>query len=871
MSYTDKNKIFFGLLHYILSEQSNVNWALKTSLVNFTGINGTLNQRRYKNDSVSNNILKYIKDVKPYHVQFDNYIEKYSTKEDVCKIKPNDILYPTIKVRFDAVSTKPDIKDIIYTYTESGEPKNIKSSENETKYLDISLKTIFILKYDRHNKPYWEFFSNVEEGDILYVEKDETIKKFNYIINTQNIGYYDLQELTYKELVDFENTTAANRLFLYKTHDFNLIKDYLNAHFKGLTLDGGDFNIDRFGYDAFLYDFKRYEEPIKTSAYCFIQGNIIGKVQQDGDDSIVVDVYDNIISHSIIDGLVYDDNENIIGTVNEDDYVISYNTKYSQINVGDVSFKIDTEEIIMKPYLTIELKKASGDIVTIEDYSLDLHNRVTLFEPIHLGEEITVTYDPNINLEESEENDDENNGKKIFKYFSNTFEESNDDSYLRKFFDINVFNDNKEYVFSVPESSIKANKIIVEIEKPNGYRKVTTNYTIKDDIIYLPCNFTQEDKTNWKVYISIADYSSIYDKIYTWEDVYGISNNKFAWENYYRNAGLIQNNYGGDFLNPHYEENRPSELTVIYPQNTLFVYTSKANESKKNNFVAKRIFDFDFKNKQEIHTFPKTAKLIGDFNIGDTEIHATANVFQKPFYYEWDKDKLQPGKICINSEIIEYFEYIINEDNTVTFKRIRRGVNGTHIPQIHKENSVVYPYHVFTSENYDVTPSYYYIKTNDIKKLTINGEIENNDLIKVYRTTNIQLLSKIDSSVSSFNISDNSINLPEYDKITNNLIKRGYLFINGDKILFDNIYKYNNYYTISGFSLPLNKTYDIGSKITSIKYNELEPYEYSIKSEKYDELNHLDSSRMRYYITFNRPLNAGECVIIENHNKNVFQ
>lgn len=866
MSYSDKNKIFFGLLHYILSEQSNVNWALKTSLVNFTGINGTLNQRRYKNDSISSNILKYIKDVKPYHVQFDNYIEKYSTKEDICNIKPNDSLYPTIKVRFDAVSVKPDIKDIIYTYTDSGEPKHIKSSENETKYLDISLKTIFILKYDRHNKPYWEFFSNVEEGDLLYVEEEGTIKKFNYIINNQGIGYYDLENLTYKEMVDFENTTAANRLFLYKTHDFNLIKDYLNAHFKGLTLDGGDFNIDRFGYDAFLYDFKRYEEPIKTSAYCFIKGNIIGKVQQDGDDSIVVDVYGNIISRSIIDGLVYDDNENIIGTVNEDGYVISYNIEYSQINVGDVSFKINMDKIIEKTFLTLELKKPSGETFIIKDYSLDLRNRVTLFEPIHIGEEITATYNPNINTEES--NDDD---IKIFKYFANTFEESDDTSYLRKFFDINNFNDNKEYVFPVPESSIKANKIIVEIEKPNGYRKATTNYIIKDDIIYLPSNFTQEDKVDWKVYISIADYSSIYDKIYTWEDVYGISNNKFAWENYYRNAGLIQNNYGGDFLNPHYEENRPSELTVIYPQNTFFVYTSKANETKKNNFIAKRIFDFDFKNKQEIHTFPKTAKLSQPLEIGNTEIHASANVFQKPFYYEWDKDKLQPGKICINSEIIEYFEYIENDDNTVTFKRIRRGVNGTHIPQIHEEGSVVYPYHVFTTENYNVTPSYYYIKTNDIKKLTINGEIEDNDLIKVYKTSNIQLLSKLDYTSKNFKISDNTINLPEYDKTTGKLIKRGYLFIKGDKILFDKISKYNNYYIISGFDLPLDKSYDIGTKITSIKYNELEPSEYSIKSEKYDKLNHLDSSRMRHYITFNNPLTAGECVIIENHNKNVFQ
>ena len=39
MSILDKNKIFFGLIHYVFSEQDNVDWAFKTSLVNFTGIN----------------------------------------------------------------------------------------------------------------------------------------------------------------------------------------------------------------------------------------------------------------------------------------------------------------------------------------------------------------------------------------------------------------------------------------------------------------------------------------------------------------------------------------------------------------------------------------------------------------------------------------------------------------------------------------------------------------------------------------------------------------------------------------------------------------------------------------------------------------
>ena len=78
MSALDRNKIFFGLVHYILSEQKNVDWILKTSLVNFTGINSTVTDQKYEKKSLSHDIIDYIHQVKPYHVQFEQFIEKYS-------------------------------------------------------------------------------------------------------------------------------------------------------------------------------------------------------------------------------------------------------------------------------------------------------------------------------------------------------------------------------------------------------------------------------------------------------------------------------------------------------------------------------------------------------------------------------------------------------------------------------------------------------------------------------------------------------------------------------------------------------------------------------------------------------------------------
>ena len=42
MPAQDKNRIFFGLVHYILSEQSNVDWIFKTSVINYTGAKQTV-------------------------------------------------------------------------------------------------------------------------------------------------------------------------------------------------------------------------------------------------------------------------------------------------------------------------------------------------------------------------------------------------------------------------------------------------------------------------------------------------------------------------------------------------------------------------------------------------------------------------------------------------------------------------------------------------------------------------------------------------------------------------------------------------------------------------------------------------------------
>lgn len=799
MSYSDKNKIFFGLLHYIFSEQPNVNWALKTSLVNFTGINETINQKKYKNDSISNDIIKYVKEVKPYHVQYDHYIEKYSTPIDECNIIASDSYEPIIDVRYDNVSPKPDIKDSVYTYAYDESQLKLKRSEN-LKYINTQDWSVYTLKKDKKGKNYWEYTSHVDLDDIFYVED------INKVCIVKNVYYENLKQ-SIKELVDitkypedkikFENTSMANRLFLYKTKDLDLIKEYTNSHFKGITVNGGEFNNDRSGYDAFLYDLYRYEEPTKTAGYCLVDKN------------------------------------------------------KTQILVGTNTFVIDYPSTIEKNNLSI----SSNINGIIEDYILT-DNRITLFYNTQKDEQITVRYRSN-----------------TFIFVTNSFDESDDDSYTRKFIDINNINSDGDYVLDIPYSPIKVNKISVSIEKPNGYRYPTQNYDYIDNKVYVHDFANISDKINWKVYISIADYSLIYDKIYTWEDIYGVSNNKTVWENYYKNHGLIQNLNGNNFLNPHYEKERPDELSVIYPENTLMMYFSKKNETN-SNFKARKIFNFSYKNDQNFITTTKTATLLEDFIIGDNEIKVSKDIFTKPYPDPNDENKIIPSKIIINSEIIDFFDYELNEDESITLKKIRRGINGSFIKENHPADSIVYPFENINTHDYYLTPSYYYIKNSDMTEYDINGNTSiHEDRIAVYKTKRISLLTEINQNSTSFTISDNSVNLPIYDK-RGNLIKRGYLYINNDKIMFDKIIKNSNKtYTITGFNLPLGKIYkpnDSETIIPSNKFIKLKNNEYIINTERHEELEHLESSRNRNYITLKTQAKIGECIIIENYNFNVF-
>ena len=642
MSALDKNKIFFGLIHYVLSEQNNVDWILKTSLVNFTGINSTVDNKKYKQNSVTDDIIEYIYQVKPYHVTFEQFIEKYSSKQDDVNVTSQDQNNITMYIRYDAITSE---------YDEQG-------SMTDYEFMDTHMANR--LWYFKHN-------------DLKSVYgNDEAIKDY--------------------------------------------IKDVMNCHFKGISVEGGDFNLDKSGYDAFLYDSTLYDAPTITSDYCLV--NYSEKLQY----------------------------------------------KYSKqfVKIGLKSFKLDSDKEIYPANIEI-ISDYNNTQTKIENFNLK-NNVITLFSSLRKYEKITI-----INKV--------NNIRTGYVFVGHPFIESDDESNLRKFMPLNT---NK---FPIPDNNLGSKKITVHIEYPNGTRIPTTNFEKdgNDIVIY------DTLKENYHVILTVIDYRQIYDKIYTYEDCYGQSNNIITLD-------------GDDFLRPYYEKERPSELCVSYPINGLIVYTQN-----KNNKV-NSLYGIDYKDYQYKMPISNslTTKLVQDLNIGDKIIIVEdIDRVKKPYF---NGTKTIPGRILINSEIIEFYDYETNDNSNGILKNIRRGVLGSFLGEKHIKNSIVYTYNLDTVSDYTSSSVSImnYIGKNSENKFLIPGEINDINDIEVYKKSYIELLSDITFLGKYFDISSNNIILP------------GNVNLQSSKI-------YQTVYKNQQFGLEIaGKTYNISINQDCFSINELQ-------------------------------------------------
>ena len=562
---TDKNKLFFGLIHYILSEQNNVNWLIRSSLIDITGVSNVLEEKPYKKDSILQDVVDYITEMKPYHVQFSHYFEHYQTASETIRIPGNDWLEPTYNLRFDALQSYPSINKIFHSVVST-----LPTEEDaaEKKYnLDIYNTEGLVVFNTSDNHFYVRHFDEIT--DWTWIESDEKLSYDGYygtIYNNKELYkvVYDteknsdtLQIFNKNDLEEFLNSHRANRLFYIKywdkenhiwnsggINDFEEIKKELNANFKGIEINGSVFDIEKFGYDIFNYDTSDYDSPTVIYDYYFI-----------------------------------DKNEEIFESQAENPYFIFINTPQIQftyrkefVTTSEHRFSLNPElnDALQSGYTAVVYKCSStGEITEYFDYELlPPYDFIDIFSSLHDKEKVYIVV-----ALQSDEAEEKLQLRYAYVLEGTSFIESSSDVLKREMV---VYNPNGNEL-RIPSAEIASEeKIAVQKNTQSGSYNPFTNYVFNNGKITIISGINVYDH----IIMTAFDYKYLYDKIYTWEDRYGRSNN-------------IVNLDGMGFLRARYEDDRPSEKVVSYPLNTLFI-KRKENETSPNY----TIFMNDFKNNQ---------------------------------------------------------------------------------------------------------------------------------------------------------------------------------------------------------------------------------------------------------------------------------
>ena len=891
----DKNKVFFGLIHYILSEQKNVNWLIKSSLIDITGVNSTLVQKPYKTESILNDVVDFVKEIKPYHTQFSYYFEQYETANEICNVAKNDWLQQTIKMRFDAIKSTPDINKIFYEVVNK---LPINTDEKIDNY-NINGLTVFnkednkfyirnYTKVGRRKTWIWkESDEKITDDGSYYTSADSKMFKYNLTEDDDST----LIEFTNDDIDEFIHRHMANRLFYMKywvrksdkdgsgdwvnggIKVFNEIKKELNANFKGLTINGGVFDIGNFGYDIFNYDTVDYDSPTVVYDYYF------------------VDYFEN----------------NLKKTSSEFTFVNDYDindSKYYQksfVKSGEHKFTFN-----LYSFNNIHVYKVSntGDVTEYLDYDISTDknvNYIDIFSSLNDKEKIYILSFNNNDLNGSTGYGDVNYAYVIE---ASSFTNSNSEILHRE---IVYLDTSTTYELRIPIIEVNSSdKIAVQKETKLGIGKPLSNadFTYSDGYIIID----NEDGTVLDTYNHIImtqfDYKYLYDKVYMWEDRYGRSNN-------------IVNLDGDKFLRSRYEEDRPSEKIVSYPQTSFFAYSNENDVvyGEDNEIISKTeknpktIYRNDYKNVLSyINTSIKTEI--------SSEPELDENNMIKKLYVKNNFGK-KSGKILINSEIIEYKEStpIYNTgDNLIMeyeLSGLSRGVDGStvnagQLPKYepHKLNievgDVVYPYEEdkWVNKKLDYLYKSYNIKDSSIRKYNcpsgynlyskLIGEtkdIDTNNYIYVNLLSKINLLEDVTKTsevikIDSPNIISGLVTTPSGNKmqIRQALINGNagdeytndsdyyYLKINDDVVKFKTITKISNFeYDLSDIILPEkydnykddkviyknseeypNATFIYSSYPTEVSYSieikEGGDFVYDIVSDYYDEYDYYDEN-----------------------------
>src|ERR1019366_3640387 len=91
---SELNQFWFNMVNFCFVQQSDVNWAFKTSFLNIVGYDVPLEETPYVIPDQTNNLVGYVNEIKPYRVKIREFSTQYSTDIDLANTTVTDFDVP---------------------------------------------------------------------------------------------------------------------------------------------------------------------------------------------------------------------------------------------------------------------------------------------------------------------------------------------------------------------------------------------------------------------------------------------------------------------------------------------------------------------------------------------------------------------------------------------------------------------------------------------------------------------------------------------------------------------------------------------------------------------------------------------------------
>ena len=349
MSALDKNKIFFGMVKYILSEQNNVDWVFKTSLVSYNGAKQSLTDT--SSNEVMNNLIDFIYEMKPYHVQFSEFQSAYEPEMEHCNVLCDEKTNSYDYIRFDNVDSIPS-KDFKFAYQKYIENPTMYPLSSDWLKTSMANRVGYIKAKYHQDMPTDEEFRDITRSDF----KGTVLKGGEF--QSDIFGY---------DILDYDTDQYDSPTVIY---DY-CVRDMTEPEDKRLA---------KFVYDEIEKKWKRSPENYQTTDNYSYEKEIISV-----NETNFSFTYDEEITKNDIQLLLYKNNTSSFMVVTE--YTLSHVGVYqlevfTDILDGDTLYiQIPKEGKLDKEYVYNAMAFEEQDSNNIKRVIIPLSNEIVVDEP----------------------------------------------------------------------------------------------------------------------------------------------------------------------------------------------------------------------------------------------------------------------------------------------------------------------------------------------------------------------------------------------------------------------------------------------------------------------------------------------------------